>query len=97
MIVYVDKEKIEPYFGYAYPEKGYAYVQRNLPILVRDFVTTHELYHLKDKANSRFWREIKANVVAGFYHPIGFTLCLIMSLSTNRLKLYYQSIKGVQP
>ena len=87
-IIFLPKEKLDPRFGYALPVDQVAYVRKDLPGSVRDFVTLHELYHLKDRSRWWVWREIKANAAAAQRHPLGFIICVIMSFAPYRLKYY---------
>lgn len=93
-IKYVSKKKLYPAFGAADIKKNTAYVRKDLPKVVKKFVKEHELYHLRDKSKVVLWREIKATFYGLFKHPLGFLLCLIMSLAPYRLKLYFNRIRG---
>ena len=93
-IKYVSKKKLYPAFGAVDVKKNIAYIRKDLPRVVKKFVKEHELYHLRDKSKVVFWREIKANIYGLFKHPLGFLLCLIMSLAPYRLKLYFNRIMG---
>ncbi len=93
-IKYVSKKKLYPAFGVADIKKNTVYVRKDLPKIVKNFVKEHELYHLRDKSKVVLWREIKANVYGLFRHPLGFLLCLIMSLAPYRLKLYFNRVRG---
>ena len=92
-VILLNKERLHPRFGYAHPSKQMAYVRADLPKCVRAFVTFHELYHLKDKAKWRVWREVKATMYGGLRHPIGFLACLLMSLTPHRLGYYLGRIR----
>jgi hypothetical protein len=76
------------------PEKQIAYLRDDLPECVKQFVIGHEVYHLTDHANGWVWREIKANMHSALRHPLGFMLCLQMSLVPYRLRYYLQRITG---
>ena len=93
-IIYVSKDQLYPRFGYAEPSKQIAYVREDLPNCVKKFVTAHELYHLRDKAKRWVWREIRANIAGALKHPIGFTVCVLMSLAPYRLWYYWKRITG---
>jgi len=67
--------------GHALPGKDAAYVREDLPQCVRKFVTTHELYHLQDTGRWWVWREIKANAKGALKHPLGFMVCVLLSLT----------------
>jgi hypothetical protein len=93
-IIYLPKDELYPKFGYAQPSKQIAYVREDLPGYVKKFVTVHECYHLADKAQRWVWREIRANIAGAIKHPIGFVVCVLMSLEPYRLKYYWQRIIG---
>ncbi|MCP4711106.1 MAG: hypothetical protein GY869_21000 [Planctomycetes bacterium] len=95
MIIYVSKEKLFPAFGYAWPEKGIAWVRVDLPQSVADFVEVHEKYHLKDKAVWWVWREVKANIAGAVKHPVGFARCVWMSVaSIDRWRFYIKRTRA---
>ena len=89
-IKYVSKEKLYPSFGNIDGKKNIAYVRKDLPKVVKKFVKKHEFYHLRDESKFWLWREIKANVYGAIKHPLGFLLCVVMSLSPYRLKFYFK-------
>ena len=93
-IKYLSKKKLYPAFGDSDARKNTAYIRNDLPKIVKEFVKEHELYHLKDK--SEFWlcREIKANFYGLFKHPLGFFICVIMSLAPYRLKFYFERVNS---
>jgi hypothetical protein len=93
-IIYVSKDQLHPRFGYAESSKQIAYVRGDLPNCVKKFVTAHELYHLRDKAKWWVCREFKANIAGALKHPIGFTVCVLMSLAPYRLWYYWKRIIG---
>ncbi|UCG12983.1 MAG: hypothetical protein JSU72_00340 [Deltaproteobacteria bacterium] len=93
-IIFLPKEKLYPRFGYALPLEQVAYVRKDLPGPVREFVTFHELYHLNDTSRWWVWREVKANVAAALKHPLGFIICVIMSLAPYRLKYYWKRLNS---
>ena len=93
-VFYCTKDQLYPRFGYAVPSKQVAYVRDDLPGLVKEFVTAHELYHLGDKTKWWVWREIKANTAGAFKHPMGFAICALMSLAPYRLWYYWKRISG---
>ena len=93
-VKYVSKKRLYPAFGEAHIGKKVVYVRKDLPKIVKKSVKEHELYHLKDKSKVIFWREIKANFYGLFKRPLGFLLCLIMSLAPSRLKFYFNRIVG---
>jgi hypothetical protein len=76
------------------PDKGQVNVREDLPGCVKRFVTTHELYHLGDKAQWWLLREVKANLHAAIRHPVGFVACVLMSLAPYRLRYYRKRIRG---
>ena len=71
MIKFVQKSKLYPAFGRAYPGHDLIEIRSDLPKITRKFLISHESFHLRDKAKNWIWREIKANVYAGFLHPVG--------------------------
>jgi hypothetical protein len=85
---YVNKPALFPAFGKADLERQIAYVRNDLPKVVQEFVTAHELYHLTDKSEWWIWREVKASVCVDWKHWWGFFLCAIMSLTLERLRFY---------
>ena len=91
-ILYVSKDQLYPKFGYALPSKQIAYVRDDLPRSVKAFVTAHEVYHLRDQASWWVWREVKANIAGALNHPVGFLVCVVMSLAPYRLRYYWQRI-----
>jgi hypothetical protein len=93
-VVHARKSSLYPAFGMADEENQTAHVRGDLPRPVLEFVTAHELYHLKDKARWWVWREIKANATGALKHPIGFAACMLMSLTPYRLRYYRQRIAG---
>ena len=93
LIKIVPREELYPKFGYAIPVGQTAYIREDLPFSVQLFVQDHELYHLRDKAEWWVWREVKANLISGIRHPIGFVACCILSLSPDRLKFYIKRFK----
>jgi hypothetical protein len=95
-IMYKSKEDLFPKFGYASRDRKTAYVREDLPACVRDFVALHELYHLKDKSTWWIWREIKANAHGALHRPLGFLLCVLMSLQPYRLRYYWDRLTGVE-
>lgn len=84
-------------FGKAFCGDDIAYVRLELPAPVRTFVTYHELYHLIDTRTWGGWwgSELRANVVAGICHPIGFMWCIWLTLSIpERRELYKRRFKN---
>ena len=95
-IVYQKKDDLFPKFGYASLDRKTAYVREDLPVCVRDFVALHELYHLKDRAGWRIWREIKANAHGALHQPVGFLACIFMSFQPYRLRYYWNRLIGFE-
>jgi hypothetical protein len=93
-IIYLPRKKLYPRFGYAQSATKIAYVREDLPGCVKKFVAVHERYHLEDNAQWWVWREIKANIAGTRKHPIGFMICVLMSLAPYRLRYYWQRIVG---
>jgi hypothetical protein len=94
-VFYCSKELLYPKYGCAVPSKQVVYVRDDLPGFVKEFVTAHELYHLRDKAKCWVWREIKANTAGALRHPMGFVICALMSLAPYRLWYYWKRIIGM--
>ena len=94
-VIVQTREDLYPRFGLALPDKQQIYVRGDLPGCVKRFVISHELYHLKDRAQWWVWREVKATVHATMRHPIGFIACVSMRLAPYRLKYYGQRIIGI--
>ena len=95
-IVYRTKKDLYPKFGCAAVDRQTAYVREDLPAWVKDFVALHELYHLKDRSRWWIWREIKANAHGAFRHPVGFIICVLMSLQPYRLRFYWKKLIGME-
>ena len=93
---FVEKSELYPFFGMAYMKLGYAKVRKDLHPLVKEFVTQHELYHLRDtkKWGGVLGREIRASIVPGLKNPLGLMACILVSLfSKERRALYKDRIK----
>lgn len=67
----VPAAELYPFIGYANPD-GLIEIADCLDIDEYDFVRLHEIFHTTDEARWWVWREIKANVYAGWHHPKGF-------------------------
>jgi hypothetical protein len=93
-VIYQTRENLYPRFGLALLGKRQVYVRKDLPECVKRFVISHELYHLRDKAQWWIWMEVKATIHAAMRHPTGFVACVSMSLAPNRLRYYWQRIRG---
>lgn len=93
-VKYVQREMLGPAFGIAYVEQQVALVREDLPPLVKDFVKLHEMYHLKDNAGWWVWREVKASGAGALKQPLGFLLCVLLSLAPYRLNYYWKRISG---
>ncbi len=93
-VIYQSRENLYPRFGLALLGKNRVYVRKDLPLCVRRFVVSHEVYHLTDKAQWWILKEVKATMHAAMRHPIGFVACVSMSLAPYRLKYYWQRICG---
>ena len=93
-VIYQTREVLYPRFGLAFPDKQQVQVRGDLPERVKRFVISHELYHLKDRAQWWVLREVKATARAAIRHPIGFIACVLMSLAPYRLRYYGQRICG---
>lgn len=90
---YVDRETISPAFGDANNKTMTIRIRNDLSYGATLFIQEHELFHLRDSDGWWLWREIKANFVAAFKHPIGFIIIAFMSLSIERLKFYVSRFK----
>jgi hypothetical protein len=93
-VTYQTRADLYPRFGLALPDKQQVYVRDDLPGCVKRFVMSHELYHLKDKAEWWVFKEVKANIHAAIRHPIGFIACVLLSLAPYRLRYYGTRIRG---
>ncbi|MEO6077315.1 MAG: hypothetical protein ABIP54_00835 [Candidatus Andersenbacteria bacterium] len=98
-VEFVPKEDLFPFFGKAIggvgQKKCIAFVREDLSPRIREFVIAHEFYHLIDQ--HLWWgdrgREIRANVVPGFFDPLGLFLCTCATVfSWNRFKLYLHRV-----
>ncbi len=94
-VAYVRKDFIAPKFGIAYGNNKDCIVRNDLPGLVKNFVTEHELYHLRDPHTWGGWigREIRANIVPGVKDPVGLAATILYSLNPERLRLYWKRFK----
>jgi len=92
-VIYQTREDLYPRFGLALPDRQQVYVRGDLSESVKQFVISHEVYHLSDKAEWWAWREIKASARAAIRHPLGFVVCVLMSLAPYRLRYYGQRIR----
>lgn len=92
-IKYVSKNKLYPAFGDSNIKTQTIWIRKDLPNVVKRFVKDHELYHLRDKSQNVFWREVKANVHSAIIHPLGLIVTIILSLQPYRIKFYIQRIK----
>ena len=95
-IVYQSKEDLYPKFGWASLGRKTAYVRADLPACVREFVVFHERYHFRDKSKWWIWREIKANAHGALHRPVGFAVCVLLSLQPYRLKYYWERLAGLE-
>jgi len=92
-VIYRTINDLHPRFGLGLPNKGQVSVREDLPEWVKRFVTTHELYHLKDKAQWWLLREVKANLHAAIRHPVGFVACVLMSLAPYNTHLAVEQVR----
>ena len=93
-VIFQTRDDLYPRFGLALPDIQQVYVREDVPGCVKRFVISHELYHLKDKAQWWVWREVKATAHAAIRHPRGFVACVLLSLAPYRLRYYVQRIRG---
>lgn len=93
LIQYVAKKELFPAFGKANKVLDIVYIRSDLPKIVQEFVKDHELYHIQD--DSKWWveAEIKANFNAALKHPIGFIVCVLMSMAPDRIKFYWNRFR----
>lgn len=96
MIAIIEKTKDElgPKFGLAKPSQREIHIREDLPKWVKMSVIIHELYHIDDKSENVFWREIKAIMSQLFMTFFGGIGCIVMSLTTERLKFYITRFKN---
>lgn len=96
MITIIEKTKddLGPKFGLSQPSQRKVYIRKDLPKWIKMSVIVHELYHIDDKSKNVFWREIKAIMSQLFMTFFGGIGCVIMSLSTTRLKFYITRFKN---
>ena len=92
IIHYTSKEALYPKFGYT--DGKMIHIREDLSERVKEFVTAHEFYHIKDSSTNRLWREIKASVVPGVSDPIGLAATILASLRWYRIKFYIGLIRG---
>ena len=105
-VEYVEKKSIYPRFGttnkYTHkPEvktnkKSSSYILGSVidDKIVKKFLLSHEMFHLRKdrKKHSWFVEEFLANTYGMINNPLGFIVCLIMSLSWDRLKFYFNQV-----
>lgn len=98
-IFYVKKGRIYPRYGKAFQGSETIFIRKDLPLAVKRLVLNHEKYHLlswktsaRNKSHNWIVEEIKANTYSAIKSPIGFVLCIFMSLSPYRLKFYLNKI-----
>lgn len=90
IINFVVRSEISPYFGYANPSQNTVWVRADLPDRVKDFVLSHELYHLTDPTTNVLLRELKANFFALKEHTIGGIWCFLLTvINKDRWLLYF--------
>ena len=93
-VVYQSRKDLFPKFGCALIDRKTACVRADLPACVREFVAFHELYHLRDESGWWIWREIKATGHGALHRPIGFMICMLLSLQPYRVKYYWERLTG---
>lgn len=91
-IDFVSREKLSPYFGFAYPAEDRIEVREDLPTKAKDFLVKHETYHVSDQTKNLLLRELKANWCGLKSQPLGAIQVLFLSLSIPRLQLYFNRI-----
>lgn len=85
MIKYVHPDRLYPYLGYAWPNKGIAWISWDLTGKALDFIALHETFHLKDEyfyVHGKFRRELRAYWYAFICEPYGALKCVYMVLSS---------------
>jgi len=84
-----------PYFGLTFPTTFQVYVRHDLPKIVIKSVLAHEYQHIKDRDRHLYLWTLEARAwYAGFMaQPFGFLLGILMSLTPERIKLYYNRIR----
>lgn len=93
-IIYCEKKRIYPYFGYAQPRRQTAYVRGDLPRCVQRFVMAHELRHLDQHTGDPGWfRELDATLLLDWKVFPGLLLALLMNLAPARLGLLCRRIR----
>jgi len=95
IVEYIPKEQIAPAFGYAMQKENKAFVREDLPLSIKRFVRSHELYHLQDQPNRGgwIWSEVRANLIPGLRDPIGLIETIIATLTKERLRFYLDRFK----
>jgi len=75
---------------------GAVYVSEGLPKLVEEFVIDHERYHIIEREQNIYLRELKANIYSAKKHILGFLLTTLLTLTNpQRIALYNKRvIKG---
>lgn len=95
-VFYVNKNELpEGAYGWTQYSLRSIFIRKDLPKSVQKSVLAHERQHEKDyrRGFNLFVSEFRANI-AGMRHPIGFTICVIMSIfSINRWKMYLNYFK----
>jgi len=89
---YTSKGYLYPKFGTANSGTRTVCVRSDLPESVKNFILSHEIYHLDDPARFWIWREIKANIHAARKHPIGFLRCAWLSMAPYRIAFYIRRL-----
>ena len=90
-VTYVYPQYLGVLYGRAYGKV--AEVRKDLPPHMSRFVLYHEIYHLQDNDfSSKVMREVRANLAAAIYEPLGFAQTVWSTLcDTGRLKFYWNT------
>lgn len=92
IIIEKEKEEIYPAFGLCFQDTQTIWIRKDLPYSVKKFVLKHEKYHMTDSSIPWFIREVKANLYALFFHPIGAIKCLYLTLLDKGRREFYNKL-----
>lgn len=99
MEIYLTKEQMLsrfkwPYFGITLYETREIFIRKDLPKCVQASVLAHEREHLRVGHKESFWKDEPHAWWAGLIgHPGGFFLGILLSLTPERLALYWSRLK----
>jgi hypothetical protein len=84
-----------PYFGVTDYATKEIFIRKDLPKCVQASVLAHEREHLRVGHKGSFWKNEPCAWWAGFKgQPIGFFLGILLSLTPERLRLYWSRLRG---